>query len=129
MGLRQYELTHRCTDLHVDPSDSTVNGGRDGQPLRNRRVQWWDQVNSSWLTLLQRQLEWSSSKQALHSGQSLLDMAALERIGDEVIKLSEVLFEFGQVDIQSGIDEARIIDGEVTRTYCWRLSLTCFQRS
>lgn len=76
----------------------------------------WDNFNTSWLALLQRQLD--DTQIMLDTGrspvspQSLLPIETLERMGDEMVTHCDSLARLGLVDYQMGVSEEEIIESK-----------------
>ena len=87
--------------------------------MHAQRLTLWDNFNNCWLALLQRQLD--DTQTMLDSGRSpipprsLLPLATLEKMGDELVAHCDELGKFGLVDYQMGVAEEEIIDSRFSR--------------
>lgn len=78
----------------------------------------WEEFNNAWLALLQRQQELSLSD-ADHPG--LITLPMLKHMGNELVRLADMMEPHGLVDYEFGIWENSIMDGKpipVLRPIC-----------
>ncbi|MCJ1434121.1 hypothetical protein MMC27_003487 [Xylographa pallens] len=86
---------------------------KDEQPLHGERLKLWNDFNTCWLGVLQRQKEITQGM--LDSGhpppppQSILQVEFLERMGRELVRLCDGMERHGLVDYQMGVWEEEII--------------------
>lgn len=89
---------------------------RDEQELHSDRIKLWNEFNTCWLAVLQRQKE--NTQEMLDTGQpprppqSILQEDFLERMGKELVQLCDTMERHGLVDYQMGVWEEEIIHGE-----------------
>ncbi|KAL6713072.1 hypothetical protein ACLMJK_009193 [Lecanora helva] len=87
---------------------------RDDHSMHAQRLALWDNFNNSWLALLQRQLD--DTQAMLNTGRSpvppksLLSVATLETMGDQLVAHCDTLGRSGLVDYQMGVSEEEIIN-------------------
>ncbi|MCJ1302318.1 hypothetical protein MMC08_005121 [Hypocenomyce scalaris] len=86
---------------------------RDEQELHSDRIKLWNEFNTCWLAVLQRQKE--NTQEMLDTGQpprppqSILQEDFLERMGRELVRLCDIMERHGLVDYQMGVWEEEII--------------------
>ncbi|MCJ1354348.1 MAG: hypothetical protein MMC33_004336 [Icmadophila ericetorum] len=86
---------------------------RDEQELHAERIKLWNDFNTCWLTVLQRQKD--ITQEMLDTGQpppppqSILQEDFLNRMGRELIRLCDGMERHGLVDYQMGVWEEEII--------------------
>ncbi|MCJ1282991.1 hypothetical protein MMC26_002318 [Xylographa opegraphella] len=86
---------------------------KDEQPLHGERIKLWNDFNTCWLGVLQRQKDITQGM--LDSGQpppppqSILQIEFLERMGRELVRLCDGMERHGLVDYQMGVWEEEII--------------------
>ena len=89
---------------------------RDEQDLHSDRIKLWNEFNTCWLAVLQRQKE--NTQEMLDTGQpprppqSILQEDFLERMGRELVRLCDIMERHGLVDYQMGVWEEEIIHGK-----------------
>lgn len=89
---------------------------QDDETLHAQRIQLWDEFNTCWLAVLQRQKE--STQDMLDSGQppihpqTLISEDDLETMGNELVRHCDVMERHGLVDYQMGVWEEEIISSE-----------------
>jgi hypothetical protein len=88
----------------------------DDANLHAGRIKLWNDFNHAWLALGQRQLDFVESGQRLSRSQNILSREALERMGDELIRLCDGLERHGLVDYQYGVWEDQIVAGKLAMT-------------
>ena len=85
----------------------------DDQGLHGERTKLWDEFNTCWLAVLQRQKD--DTHEMLNSGQppnppqSILQLETLERMGSELVRLCDSMEKHGLVDYQMGVWEEEIL--------------------
>lgn len=88
----------------------------DDQGLHGERTKLWDEFNTCWLAVLQRQKE--DTQEMLNSGQppnppqSILQLEVLERMGTELVRLCDSMEKHGLVDYQMGVWEEEILSSK-----------------
>lgn len=87
---------------------------RDEPHLVTQRRQLWDDLNNTWLIILQRQLEQTTKLAATDPDASfppnLIPERTLKRAGDKLVALANEVEPHGLVDYQMGIWEEQIIE-------------------
>lgn len=104
--------------------DSTVGLTRDDEQLHDGRVRLWDEFNRAWLVSLQRQFDLAQrlgSGQTLEQGQSIMDVATLDRLSSELVRLCDSIEKHGLVDYQMGVAEEDIMESKY-----WPVHPRCF---
>jgi hypothetical protein len=80
--------------------------------MHEERLKLWNEFNTCWLAVLQRQkdftIEIQSSGQRQHQS-ALLEYDQMETMGKELIRLCDVMEKHGLVDYQMGVWEEEII--------------------
>jgi hypothetical protein len=80
--------------------------------MHDERLKLWNEFNTCWLAVLQRQKEFTieiqSSGQRQHQS-ALLEYDQMETMGKELIRLCDVMEKHGLVDYQMGVWEEEII--------------------
>lgn len=91
----------------------------DDQGLHGERTKLWDEFNTCWLAVLQRQKD--DTQEMLNSGQppnppqSILQLEVLERMGTELVRLCDSMEKHGLVDYQMGVWEEEILSSKSIR--------------
>ena len=80
----------------------------DDASLHADRIKLWDDFNHAWLALGQRQVDLMQSGQKSHR---LLSQDTIEKLGNEIVRLSDGLERHGLVDYQYGVWEDQIVAG------------------
>ncbi|MCJ1361512.1 hypothetical protein MMC16_000612 [Acarospora aff. strigata] len=87
---------------------------RDEQELHSDRIKLWDEFNTCWLAVLQKQKDMTQemldSGQAPRHPQSILQEDFMERMGRELVRLCDSMERHGLVDYQMGVWEEEIIN-------------------
>ncbi|SLM39024.1 hypothetical protein LPUS_09441 [Lasallia pustulata] len=102
------------------PAEHVKGLVRDEQELHRDRIKLWNEFNTCWLAVLQRQKE--NTQEMLDTGQpprppqSILQEDFLERMGRELVRLCDTMERHGLVDYQMGVWEEEIIHGEQAAT-------------
>lgn len=96
---------HRCR-----PELLTVGIGlsQDDATLHDERIKLWNDFNHAWLALLFQQKTIMESGQQLSGSQRLIPQEALNKMGDELIRLCDGVERHGLVDYQYGVWEEQI---------------------
>ncbi len=88
---------------------------RDEQELHSDRIKLWDEFNTCWLAVLQKQKDMTqamlASGQPPRHPQSILQEDFMERMGRELVRLCDSMERHGLVDYQMGVWEEEIING------------------
>ena len=89
---------------------------RDEQELHGDRTRLWNEFNTCWLSVLDKQKEmlreFVSTGQPPLAPRELLRDEVLDRMGRELIRLCDGMERHGLVDYQMGVWEEEIIEGE-----------------
>lgn len=99
--------------LSTDSSSGLV---RDDQGLHAERTKLWDEFNTCWLAVLQRQKD--DTQRVLDSGrepnppQSIVSSEVLGKMATELIRLCDGMEKHGLVDYQMGVWEEEILSGK-----------------
>jgi hypothetical protein len=87
---------------------------RDEQELYDDRTKLWNEFNTCWLLVLQKQKqmlqESIATGQAPQPPQEVLGKDFLERMAHELVRLCDPLERHGLVDYQMGVWEEQIVD-------------------
>jgi hypothetical protein len=87
---------------------------RDEHNLHDARLRLWGEFNRAWLVTLQRQFdmtqEMMQTTRQPREPQSLMNTQTLERLGQELVRLCDIVEKHGLVDYQIGVAEEEIID-------------------
>ena len=112
----------------IDPATGLVS---DDQALHEERLKLWNEFNTCWLAVLQRQKD--DTQQMLDTGrsptapQSLLQEEFLENMGSELVRLCDGMEKYGLVDYQMGVWEEEIISSTSTGLLQYQ-KLPCLHR-
>jgi len=94
---------------------------RDEQELYGDRTRLWNEFNTCWLVVLQKEKEmlreYIATGQAPQPPREILREEMLERMGRELIALCDSMERHGLVDYQMGVWEEEILGGELTPNY------------
>lgn len=89
---------------------------RDEQELYGDRTRLWNEFNTCWLVVLQKQKEmhqeYIAAGQSPSAPREILRDDMLERMGRELIALCDSMERHSLVDYQMGVWEEEILDGE-----------------
>ena len=89
---------------------------KDEQELQEQRIKLWNDFNSCWLVVLQRQKditqEMIDSGQPPPQPQNILQEDFLERMARELVRMCDSMERHGLVDYQMGVWEEEIMSGE-----------------
>ncbi|KAI4129953.1 MAG: hypothetical protein LQ347_003558 [Umbilicaria vellea] len=103
-------FVHRSPSIPTEHLEGLV---RDERELHSDRIKLWNEFNTCWLAVLQRQKE--NTQEMLDTGQpprppqSILQEEFLERMGKELVRLCDTMERHGLVDYQMGVWEEEII--------------------
>lgn len=84
----------------------------DDANLHADRIKLWDDFNHAWLALGQKQVNLMSSRQEQSRAQRLLSQDAIEKLGNELVRLCDGLERHGLIDYQYGVWEDQIVAGK-----------------
>ncbi|KAK7706066.1 hypothetical protein SLS57_009847 [Botryosphaeria dothidea] len=86
---------------------------RDDEPMHGERLKLWEEFNTAWLSILQKQKEMvqemAEAGQAPRPPQSLMEYDFLESMGKELVGLCDSMEKHGLVDYQMGVWEEEIV--------------------
>ena len=82
----------------------------DDKNLYKERKLLWDEFNTAWLGIFQKQIEIIESGQQI-PGATLITRSDIQSMADELIRLNDSIEGHGLVDYQYGVAEERIIEG------------------
>ena len=89
---------------------------KDEQELQDQRIKLWNDFNSCWLAVLQKQKditqEMIDSGQPPPQPQNILQENFLERMARELVRMCDGMERHGLVDYQMGVWEEEIMSGE-----------------
>ena len=81
--------------------------------MHAQRLKMWDEFNTCWLSILQRQKEMVTeiiaTGQRPELPQSVMDYEFMESMGKELVRLCDMMEKHGLVDYQMGVWEEEII--------------------
>ncbi|WEW61951.1 hypothetical protein PRK78_007451 [Emydomyces testavorans] len=86
---------------------------RDEEHLHTDRIKLWDEFNTCWLALCQKQKD--ATQTMFESGpptQELLTEEILQKMGKDLVRLCDRIEQYGLVDYQMGVWEEEILSGE-----------------
>ena len=90
---------------------------RDEESMHGERLRLWEEFNHCWLAALQKQkdmlIEMNKSGQPPPAPQSLLEAEFLKNMGNELVRLCDIMEKHGLVDYQMGVWEETIMDCEL----------------
>ncbi|KAB2571428.1 37s ribosomal protein s9 [Lasiodiplodia theobromae] len=86
---------------------------RDDEPMHGERLKLWEEFNTAWLSILQKQKEMvqemAEAGQAPRPPQSLMEYDFMESMGKELVGLCDSMEKHGLVDYQMGVWEEEIV--------------------
>jgi hypothetical protein len=83
---------------------------RDDANMHGERLKLWNEFNTCWLAVLQRQKELTIEMQTSGQRPQLLEYEQMENMGKELVRLCDIMEKHGLVDYQMGVWEEQIID-------------------
>lgn len=86
---------------------------RDEDELRSDRIKLWNDFNTCWLAVCQKQKD--MTEHSIESGtqsQNLLSEDTLIKMGKELVRLCDKMEQYGLVDYQMGVWEEEILSGK-----------------
>lgn len=86
---------------------------RDEEELHSDRMKLWDEFNTCWLAVLQKQKD--TTQEFLDAGQqpqNIIPLAFLRKMGDELVRLCDRMEQHGLVDYEMGVWEEEILGSE-----------------
>lgn len=95
----------------------TIGLVRDDESMHAQRLKMWNEFNTCWLSVLQKQKD--MTQEMLDTGQrpplpqSLMDSEFMEDMGKELVRLCDIMEKHGLVDYQMGVWEEEIISREL----------------
>lgn len=96
---------------------------RDDESMHAQRLKMWDEFNTCWLSVLQRQKEMTvemlATGQRPELPQSLMDYDFMESMGKELVRLCDMMEKHGLVDYQMGVWEEEIINRGLSFHTCF----------
>ena len=96
---------------------------KDEQELHGERIKLWNDFNTCWLAVLQRQKD--ITQEIVNTGrppplpQNYLQGGALERMGRELVRLCDGMERHGLVDYQMGVWEEEIVSSKFSVYFEW----------
>lgn len=91
----------------------------DNPAQREARLKLWTDFNRCWLSLLQRQREFSESElessqsQSMRANRTCIKRDYLEKMGNDLTELCNNIEKWGLVDYEMGVWEEEIIDSMI----------------
>ncbi|KAG5927225.1 hypothetical protein E4U42_002420 [Claviceps africana] len=85
---------------------------QDNHALHEDRLRLWNDFNHAWLALAYQQKELMSSGKQISRSQRLMTEEAVQKMGDELIRLCDGFERHGLVDYQYGVWEDQIEAGK-----------------
>ncbi|KAF2104155.1 hypothetical protein NA57DRAFT_70368 [Rhizodiscina lignyota] len=87
---------------------------RDEEAMHDERLRLWEEFNYCWLAALQRQkdltVEMHKTGQPPQAPQTLMEVEFLKNMGNELVRLCDIMEKHGLVDYQMGVWEESIMD-------------------
>lgn len=109
----------------------TIGLVRDDEPMYAQRLKMWDEFNTCWLSVLQKQREMTQEMvdtgQQPQPPQSLMDTEFMEGMGKEIVRLCDMMEKHGLVDYQMGVWEEEIITREYLNSLSGEYSMLILQ--
>lgn len=108
-----------CPSL-IRQTDYRLGLASDFRLSREDRLKVWNEFNTCWLAVLQRQKD--DTQQMMDTGQppvppqNLLQAALLERMAEALVSLCDGLEKYGLVDYEMGVWEEEIMSSEARRS-------------
>ena len=93
-------LSTHVTELgfHLDASSETP-----------AQLKLWESYNHAWLAMLQRQQDMMTAQAVMQPWQTVISLEDLKRLGEQLIRLADVLEPHGLVDYHNGVWEEQIM--------------------
>jgi len=86
---------------------------RDEEDLHSDRIKLWNEFNTCWLAVCQKQKDMTQEMHETgHQPQNLLTEEILTKMGRELVRLCDRMNQYGLVDYQMVVWEEEIISGE-----------------
>ncbi len=86
----------------------------DSEEASTRRVKFWDNFNTCWLALLQRQLDGTKhSENQRHQVHTYISLTDLEIMRDGIVRNCNELRKYGLVD-----NQIRVVEEEIIASMC-----------
>lgn len=90
----------------------------DDQYLHSDRIKLWNEFNTAWLAVLQKQkdmtLEFIETGHHPRLPQSMISTEFLERMAKDLVRFCDGIEKFGLVDYQYGVGEEDIMNSKFT---------------
>jgi hypothetical protein len=86
----------------------------DELSLHSDRIRLWNEFNTAWLSIFQRQkdmLEDGQQGQRLQHPQTLMSQDFINKMAKDLIRMCDVIEKHGLIDYQYGVAEEQIIQG------------------
>lgn len=133
--VRSYHFFSPFKGLHTLRQSGCITGlFRDDPNTLTKHKQLWHEFNICWLSLCQKQKDLSEAllrngghrrRQSLQSPlpATMLSADSIEKMGQELIRLCDLVEPHGLVDYQMGIWEEEILDSKAQATLTFLFSL------
>jgi len=113
LGMKTSIFLHYGVVSHERTTESDAGLVRDDAGMHIERLKLWNEFNTCWLAVLQRQKEFTIDLQT--SGQRtpgtvLLEFDQLENMGKELVRLCDIMEKHGLVDYEMGVWEEEIVN-------------------
>lgn len=116
--LRHHNDTSRTLALAAADSNERLGLARDDESIQTDRLRLWEDFNNCWLAVLQKQYQ--ATVDAGRAGQvtqptaNLIDAETLRTMGNDLVRLCDIMEKHGLVDYQMGVWEESIIECKMT---------------
>lgn len=84
----------------------------DEPPLHGDRIRLWNEFNTAWLFLFQRQKDMLESGQRIQHPETLITQEFINKMAKDLIRMCDVVEKHGLVDYQYGVAEEMIIQSK-----------------
>jgi hypothetical protein len=85
----------------------------DNKSLHGARMQLWEEFNTAWLGLFQKQKDMLESGQRIQHTQSLMSLGFIKNMAEDLIEMCDAIQKHGLVDYQYGVEEDLITEGNL----------------
>lgn len=84
----------------------------DEVALHGDRIRLWNEFNTAWLGIFQKQKDMLESRHQIQPPQSLMTKDFINKMAKDLIRMCDAVERHGLVDYQYGVAEEQIIDSE-----------------
>lgn len=89
----------------------------DNASLHSERIQLWDQFNTAWLSMAQKQKDFLESGQRIRLPHSIITQDYIKKMVNDLHALCDGIVKHGLVDYQYGVAENDITTSEKSKYF------------